>query len=83
MSTEFAKQCYRTGMPPVSKVAINDSFKSNLYSLHNTNLSGEQVKALGQSLRFVDRKINELCFNNNSIQDKDFADLLLSIKDAE
>ena len=47
MSKEFAKQCYRTGMPPVSKVAINDSFKSTLYSLHNTNLSGEQVKALG------------------------------------
>lgn len=84
MGKEFAKQCYRTGnVPPVSRIAINDSFKSNLYSLHNTSLSGNQVKALAQSLRLVDRDIDELCFNNNSMQDGQFADLLLTIKDTQ
>ena len=70
-------------MPPISKIAINDSFKSNIYSLHNVSLSANQVRALGQSLQLVDRDINELCFSNNGMQDGQFADLLLSIKDTK
>ena len=81
---EFAKQCYKTGnVPPMPKIAINDSFKPDLYSLHNISLSDNQVKALARSLKFVDRDIKELCFNNNNIQDTQFANLLLSIKDTE
>ena len=82
MAKEFAKECYRTGnAPPVSRIAVNElaAFRKDLYLLNNTSLSEDQSNALGNTFKYMKREINELCFSNNNLKDKQFADLLAKL----
>ena len=82
MAKEFAKECYKTGNAlPVSQIPVNElaAFRKDLYYLNNTSLSEAQSKALGTTFKYMKRKIHEVCFSNNNMKDKQFADLLAQL----
>ena len=51
-------------------------FRKDLYALMHIGLTDEQSHALARAFKYNQHDINEICFVNNNISDKQFADLL-------
>ena len=60
----------------MSSIVIQDWFRDDLYALVNSTITNEQSIALSKSIHHIKAEIQEICFANNNLSDKQFADLL-------
>ena len=77
---EFAKQCHKQNNAlPIPSIVIQDWFRDDLYALMNVSISPEQSMALAKTFKHYDKAIKEICFADNNMNDRQFADLLSHI----
>ena len=76
ISKEFAKSCYKNNTIPISSFVIQNLFRDDLYAIFNKVISVDHSNALGESLKYIDIDMKEICFANNKLSDKQFAHLL-------
>ena len=80
LHTEFVKECHRNSNAiPISSIIIQDWFKPDLYALLNQTITLEQTSALSKTFKYIKKDIKEICFANNNMTDKQFADILDAI----
>ena len=84
---EFAKHCHKRGNAiPISSIVIQDWFKDDLYALMHVGVTPEQSMALANSFKYYGHNgqdVKEICFFNNNMADKQFADLLTAMIEDE
>ena len=79
ISKEFVKSCYKQNAIPISSFVVQNLFRDDLYAILNKVISTEHSNALCDSLPYIDIDMKEICFANNALSDKQFAQLLNSI----